>query len=190
MTNKNINLPQGYRVFPRSIKNIRKIANNIRKTLDIKKPYVKIVRILDILADAGIIELEILQNDCLPSSEWGQTKLIKNSSMEKPLITLKEDVYNKADLGDGFHRFTIAHELGHAFLHIQDLKLSRSTNHIQKQEWYMDSEWQANVFAAELLADVNYIKISETIDCIADKFGITRRAAEVRFDKLFKEGVL
>jgi Zn-dependent peptidase ImmA (M78 family) len=77
-----------------------------------------------------------------------------------PVIVIEEKVYNGACEGDGFHRFTIAYEIGHTILHFDDLCFSRSIRHRENNEWFRDSEWQVNTFAEEFLEDIRYIYTS------------------------------
>lgn len=67
-------------------------------------------------------------------------------------ICLREDVYIGACAGNGRDRFTLAHEVGHFLLHGE-----RSIEFCRYEPdgtvpCYCDSEWQACVFAGELLA--------------------------------------
>lgn len=64
------------------------------------------------------------------------------------IMTIREDVYNDALIGNGRARFTIAHEVAHYVLHGSGIVLARGDSDIKI---YQDPEWQANVFASELL---------------------------------------
>ncbi len=64
------------------------------------------------------------------------------------VMTVREDVYNDALRDDGRARFTIAHEVAHYILHGSGIVLARGDSDIKI---YQDPEWQANVFASELL---------------------------------------
>lgn len=67
-------------------------------------------------------------------------------------IRIREDVYIGACNGTGRDRLTIAHEVGHFFMHdeysISFCKLDPSG----KIPIFCDSDWQADVFGGELLA--------------------------------------
>lgn len=67
-------------------------------------------------------------------------------------IRIREDVYIGACNGNGRDRFTLAHEIGHFFMHdersIVFCKL-KPNGEISK---HYDAEWQADVFGGELLA--------------------------------------
>lgn len=67
------------------------------------------------------------------------------------IIKIREDVYEKANNGDGRARFTILHEVGHLLLHDNDrVALCRKSDNATVKA-YEDPEWQADVFAGELL---------------------------------------
>lgn len=181
--------PKGFRVSPRSTKEIRKVTQSIRSMFGFTQPKVPIVLMIDILTEQQFIELEILEDHHpLMADDLGNTQLIKIEEQKLPLIRLRNSVYEKATDGDGYSRFTVAHELGHAILHNSDLKLSRSITHRDKGLWYMDSEWQADTFAAELLMDLKHIKNGDTPYDISMRFGVSTQSASIRLSKLSKEG--
>lgn len=66
------------------------------------------------------------------------------------VMSVREDVYDCAYKDDPRHRFTLAHEVGHYFLHRDSVILSRSDCNSPVVA-YCDPEWQANTFASELL---------------------------------------
>lgn len=71
-------------------------------------------------------------------------------------MTVREDVYLAACEGDGRHRFTLAHELGHYLFHGSETAFSRCNGN--DIPIYCDPEWQANTFASFLLMPPNLIK--------------------------------
>ncbi|MBL4801537.1 MAG: ImmA/IrrE family metallo-endopeptidase [Emcibacter sp.] len=85
------------------------------------------------------------------------------------------------------NRFTIAHELGHYFLHYLP-NLSENSEKTFKATRYTEesnerSEWEANWFAAAFLMPSNefkeYLKKYDTdIDIIAEHFNVSRTAAK------------
>lgn len=103
--------------------------------------------------------------------------------------------YNSArDYNNNLKRFTIAHELGHWYLHHEYLTtgiIHRSTNNYRSQE---KIEQEADTFAINLLAPQNqfkekmkYLPFSiSTISNLADIFGISFIASAIRFVKLSK----
>lgn len=99
-------------------------------------------------------------------------------------IALSEDVYNGACNGNGRYRFTVAHELGHYFLHSNRLLPRAPKNHTLKA--YELSEPQANQFAAELLMPRSMIIGNETSLQIMNKFGVSNEAAQLRLKYIQK----
>lgn len=77
-------------------------------------------------------------------------------------------------------RFTIAHELGHYFLHSQmgmyPMKASRNGSD--------RAEWEANWFAAGLLMPQKPFRAlhgnSKSVSWLADHFGVSEQAAQIR----------
>lgn len=91
-------------------------------------------------------------------------------------MTIREDVYEGACNGVGRDRFTIAHEIGHYFLHADELVVARNKNSIYKA--YTDPEWQANKFAAELLIPSDLTRHMSVQD-IAERCGVSLQAAMI-----------
>ena len=79
---------------------------------------------------------------------------------------------------------TIAHEVGHMVLH-PGVSLARNYN-ISDLKLFENSEWQADVFAGELLAPIRLIGNMTAIQII-DECKVSRKAAEVQRDKALKE---
>ena len=65
-------------------------------------------------------------------------------------MNVRSDVYDRAYNNDPRDRFTIAHEIGHYFLHRDGVIFSRVDGFVNIAA-YCDPEWQANTFASELL---------------------------------------
>lgn len=172
---------RGYKVKPRTTANIRKIAQGFKDVLKINKSYVPIVKLIEILHQKGIIELEIVAKDDMPD-EYGL------SHPATGLIKIREDVYDKAVEGDGFARFTIAHEIGHFMLHRKQASYARSIG--GKHKVYEDSEWQADKFAQELLIDERTLKNGATTVNIESEYGVSGKAAKISLRALTREGVI
>lgn len=112
-------------------------------------------------------------------------------------LLLSNDWYNA--LCDGHPRasFTVAHELGHAVLHtstlieLGNLNLrSQAALHrgLKEHKTYLDTEWQANSFAAAFLMPIAGIrKLRRSIESItsisiSNQFGVSLEAASIRLD--------
>jgi len=89
-------------------------------------------------------------------------------------------------------RFTIAHELGHLFLHFPQIKEVNPDAGMVATRWVSDTdedqrraEWEANWFAAAfLMPRVEFERVfrrrSQDIRSVASYFGVSAHAAQVR----------
>ncbi len=104
------------------------------------------------------------------------------TDLNKKTIYIREDVYYRACDGNARDLFTIAHELGHLFLHSnQNVELARAEMNIKA---YENPEWQANTFAAELLMPVKLISKSDIPDSLVKRFGVSYESAKIRLKNL------
>lgn len=155
---------------PRSRDKIRHITVDLRKMMGIEKvPYFPIVQFIEwILGDPeNDFDYEIVK----PSEmeEYGTTNTGKN------VMLIREDVYERAVKGCPRDRFTLCHELGHYLLHQpDDIVLARGDSPI-----YKDPEWQANVFAAELMAPHDLIN-GWSVEEVMNNCGMSRQAATIQ----------
>ncbi len=92
-------------------------------------------------------------------------------------MQIREDVYNGTVEGNPRDRFTLCHELGHYFLHQPEF-ISYARGEIPK---YCQPEWQANTFAAELMAPYHLTK-SMSAEEIAKKCGMSKSAADIQYN--------
>ncbi len=101
------------------------------------------------------------------------------------LIRIREDIYLGAVAGKGRDRLTIAHEIGHLFLHEDDAIALCRLEPGQKLKPYEDPEWQANAFGGELLASSYLIKgMSETE--VQTRCGVSAAAAHCQLKALYR----
>ena len=95
-------------------------------------------------------------------------------------IKIREDVYEKAIRGDGRARFTILHEVGHLFMHDNDrVALCRKSDN-KPLKVYENPEWQADVFASELLMAEQLVK-DMSIEEIVVQCGVSHAAAVCQY---------
>lgn len=93
-------------------------------------------------------------------------------------------------------RFTIAHELGHFFLHLQDtdgnfldndMSLFRSNAHILSPT-ELSKEREANEFAAALLMPHEAVELewlfADSLEDVAKAFGVSKQALTIRLKNL------
>lgn len=103
----------------------------------------------------------------------------------KNLIRIREDIYLGAVAGKGRDRLTIAHEIGHLFLHEDDAIALCRLEPGQKLKPYEDPEWQADAFGGELLAPSYLIKgMNETE--VQARCGVSAAAAHCQLRTLYR----
>lgn len=110
------------------------------------------------------------------------------SGIDEFHIVISEHTSAKRD------RFTIAHELGHLFLHLQKVQenepsaVMRATRHVDKSdETQQRAEWEANWFAAQLLmprVDFGACVSKFGPEYAASIFGVSEHAARVRAESI------
>lgn len=120
--------------------------------------------------------LELVDDHEMPGMEgatWPDQKHMK----------LPRTVYERAAAGEGRARFTMAHELGHLFLHA-GIPFARSSPTGGTIAAYECSEWQANEFAAAILMPASLVRECGSIRDIMERFGVSKAAAENRLKVL------
>lgn len=165
----------GVKVRPRRRADIFGLAGDIRSVFELDGPYVLIENIYEIMPEL----LPRFNYEIVSKAELGDDEGITYPS--KQLILIREDVYDGACMGNGRDRFTMAHELGHLFMH-DDVKFARDESKTPPKI-YMDSEWQADCFASGFLINAEVLKTCQSIREVAQTFGVSYSAAECRFGK-------
>lgn len=149
---------------------IRQLTYQLRKLIGTENtPYFPIPQFIEyILVGEEYFSLLILSEDEMKDT-YGRTNTANNQ------MVIREDVYNGAVKGIPRHRFTLCHELGHYLLH-QPSTISFARGEIPI---YCQPEWQANTFAAELLAPYHLIK-DMSVDQIAEQCGMSQQEAFIQ----------
>ena len=95
-----------------------------------------------------------------------------------PYVKISRSTYEGARAGIGRDRFTVAHELGHLFLH-SHLGLARSKRPAANQlvKAYQSSEWQADTFGGALLMPVEHFRACADDFEVVRMFGVSGKAA-------------
>lgn len=170
------------RAAPMKRVEVRRIAWSVRDWAGFKDvPYLPIVQLLESLLDrlAPGFVLHIADREKLgpdhACTDFGDME-----------IRIRQDVYEQAIAGSGRDRGTCAHELGHAILHVPT-RLSRIFSLSRKLPAYEDPEWQAKVFAAELLVDSRQAARCKSPREMATLFGVSAESARVQWDILRRE---
>jgi hypothetical protein len=112
-------------------------------------------------------------------------------------VLLSEETYRGAHEGLGRPRFTVPHECYHGMKHREQIR--RALTDVgelvvcrrQNIKPFLDPEWQANAFAGALLMPEPMVRLLASKqrrillpDAMADTFGVSQKAAEVRLNVL------
>lgn len=92
-------------------------------------------------------------------------------------IRIREDVYEGAAKNNGRDRLTIAHEVGHFLMHDEQSVIFCKLDPNGKLPIYNDPDWQADVFAGEILAP-SYLIDGMSAQEIHEKCGVSLACAE------------
>lgn len=170
---------QGYVVSPRSWHEIYLITADVRRDVGCyDKKYLDVRWLLEDVLDC---QRRVVQMQVLPISEMGGAEGL--TCPQGNFIRLSEPTYIGACDGDGQSRFTIAHELGHWYLHSGQQAIHPAM--VGQHRPFERSEPQANQFAAELLMPSHLITGHESAEDIAREFGVSKQAASYRLNSLF-----
>ncbi len=170
--------PRGVKVPPLNKQSIKHKARIIRDKLFKLDPSesIDLSRILEHKLHLLGVTYEVWEIEEMPDVE----ALTNPDAMT---IILRTDTYealcNPKDPKFCRARFTVAHEIGHLFLH-EGFALARGAN---RHQHYEDSEWQADTFAAELLMPSEEC-LGLTIEEIQAKFLVGYKAAKYKFESL------
>jgi Zn-dependent peptidase ImmA (M78 family) len=165
-------LDRPYIAAPLSRKNILEIALVIREAIGLTPmDYFPVVKFLENVLP------EIDEDFHLEIKDVGSMKEYGVAYPKDRKIVIREDVYLNAIKGVAMHRFTLAHEIGHYFLHRPERIGLARTNEEPKP--FQKPEWQANTFAGELLAPSIAIA-GMTVNEVMDKYGVSRKVAEIQ----------
>ena len=156
-----------YKAIPLSRKNIRKIARLIRESIGISdEEAFPVIPFLERALDKFDYNYDICEEE----------ELRNNYALtipSKKILKIREDVYLRAMNNVPRDLFTISHE----FLHDNDtIALARGEEKIKA---YEDPEWQANTFAAELMAP-SYAVRGMSIEEIMRKYNCSKQVAEIQ----------
>lgn len=162
-----------YVVEPKSRKELRHLANLLRRRLGLEKAlWIPIVEILDVLGEVfSDFSFEIVPDRELSPGIHAETN-IKNGH-----ITIRESVYERACDGEGRDRMTIAHEIAHFFTVCYcGFRLQRNFSR-KAIPAFIDPEWQAKCFAGEFMISSQLTKNMSTRE-IVKQCGVSWDAAE------------
>ncbi len=164
---------------PLSRLTIRKIAWEVREIIGcVQQEFFPIVRFIEwVLCNPNNeygMEFEIAE-------PWEMQNTYGTTNTGKNKMIIRSDVYDRAVQGSARDRFTLCHELGHFILH-QPGSISYARGNVPA---YRNPEWQANTFAAELMAPVELVK-NMSIEEMMEKCEISYQAAEIQYNIIHK----
>ncbi len=180
-----------YVVAPMSWQDIEDRAWELRKHFGLDNPEFANFPIVDfvekILGDGALVGGDLIL-EVRTKQEMGDVHGFTDPTEGVLHIALREDVYNAAVAGNGQARFTLAHELGHLFLHNgQPFALHRAPTKSQNVVAFRRAEPQANQFAAALLMPQALILPTDTAESLVEKFGVSFAAARNRLNYIRKQ---
>ena len=163
---------------PRSGENIEDLADAVRQAFGLfDETYFPVVPFVE----KGLQHLvpgilfDVVEADLL-GARMGAVNPLTGAFM------IREDVYEAAVSNLPRHRFTVAHEAGHALMHVGTLnRMPPSTGKVPA---FRDPEWQANRFAAALLMPRHLVSKCASVGEIMQRFGVSRECAERRIKTL------
>lgn len=144
-----------YEAAPISRADIRGLTNLIRRLSGLTdERYFPIKEFLELVMPRMDEDFVL---EVLPKHEMGNNHGL--AIPEDKIIRLRDDVYEGAYAGKPRDRLTVAHEIGHYFMHRKErISFARNRGSSTPVPAYRDPEWQANAFAGELLAPPHIIK--------------------------------
>ena len=165
-----------YIADPLSKRDIFKLTSEIRERLNLNKslffPIVEVIELFITQFDDNF-NYEIIDEDRMPYGTYAYYDAKCNC------MKIRNDVYCNATNNIGRDRFTLAHELGHYFLHQTGVGLCRASEPIKS---YQNPEWQANTFASFLLMPPNLI-VNMPPETISLKCGTSMEASVIAHKK-------
>ncbi|QTG16558.1 ImmA/IrrE family metallo-endopeptidase (plasmid) [Agrobacterium tumefaciens] len=175
---------QNFVVPPRSWDSIGQVADQFRRNLGLEStPYMPVIDILEKVLDN---QLNFVRFEVGDDHDMGGAEGLTDPNGE--FIIIHQDVYEAAVNGDGRARFTVAHEIGHLFLHT-GIPLARASNDGSIKPFRM-SEPQANQFAAEFLMPRHLSLRHYSRAELCTVFGVSEEAASNRIKFLQSRGLI
>lgn len=168
-----------YKADAVSRQNIRDYVYMLKKKVGLEN--VLYFPILQFVENVLPVLVPDFQFEVVPKNEMGNKH--GETYPSKNLIRIREDIYLRAAQGEGRDRLTIAHEIGHLFMHEDDaIALCRLAPN-ERLKPFEDPEWQADAFGGELLASSYLIEEMSAYD-VAKKCGVSMHAARVQLNSL------
>lgn len=166
-----------YVSLPLSRKNIRELAKAFREVVGVsEREKFPILEFIEFFLGKVGFSFEVLEDFELKG------KYAEALPNEKKLL-IRQSTYDGAVEGNPRDLFTLAHEVGHLFLHnSQTITLARRDRNIKI---YEDPEWQSNTFAGELFAPADAI-IGMSKEEVMNRYGCSGQVADIQLKQAQK----
>lgn len=168
----------GVRVPPMRIDELREIATVIRQQSELspEEPF-PVLKFLEWSMDAMFEDFDFEVVDTLPDGD--EARAYPDGAPHHPngpVIQLLRQVYEGAGSNNGRSRLTVLHECAHVILHGHVAVHHRGPRGAELKPW-VNSEWQANQLAVELLMTVESFKLGMDLESYVAHMGVSREAA-------------
>ena len=176
----------GFRVNPRSTQEIREVTHSLRDALRINTPKFPLSQVIELALPTVVEDFVCDVREDFEMKRLYGTNIEAMTTPDKWLIELMASTYDNLCKEQGRARFTVAHELGHLFLHQKESpQFARASSSLIQA--YENSEWQANTFAAELLMPLHIACNCTSAEEISEVFAVSKEAAAFRWELIKKE---
>lgn len=164
---------------PLNIVEIENYVNNLRRELDIpsNSPF-PVLKVIEKFHNDGLLTIQYLEDDDPLFEEDTPAKYNPSENF----IYVKESVLEELENHEYRANFTLAHELFHYF---QCQVLGFEFEEVENCPKYVDSEWQADEFAGQLLVPTKCIVGDCDTRLLADMFNLSELCVITR--KLYYE---
>jgi hypothetical protein len=132
--------------------------------------------------------------EVVPDAALSQDSGLTTYDGSRVVVHIPRRIRHGAFMGDGYSRYTFAHELGHATQHLDKLMLGVSMPRRRvgnvTPDWipkFRSAEHQAMVFGAAFLINDAIARSLSSADEISVQFGISQEAAKIYFEQMQEE---
>ena len=180
MTRKWKPKPNDIRVRPESKKNLHHLAKLARSCIP-ESTSINVEKLLNEFSSQDILEYEVLDDD-----ELYGNYAITNGSLISFSSSVMEAIADPSHTQHQRHRFTAAHEIGHALKH-RYLTPQGLARREPPTKPYESAEWQADTFAGYLLIPNKVIEnLNFDASEISKACNVSFQAAEIAVRKYVK----
>jgi hypothetical protein len=134
-------------------------------------------------------KMEIVSDEELPDDSG-----LSTYDGSRIVVKIPRRIRHKAFMGDGYARYTIPHELGHATLHVRKLMqgavLPRRRTGNSKSLWipkFKSAEHQAMVFGAGFLINDETARRLSSAEKVSVQAGVSLQAARIYYEQVQEE---